>query len=129
MTAKKLTNTPTTVVALRLVRPLVGQLAASPIVPRFGLLIPVVRPPEPWSLNDWYDHFWDRFALRVGEVGIFRQLEAVRKADVDMIATWLARHRPLPKAEAAWTGSREEFHHARIEDARWALGNIFAERS
>ncbi len=98
------------------------------IVPRFGLLIPVVRPPEPWSLRDWYDHWWDRFTLRAEEVGAARLGEAVWKADVDMIATWLERFPPLPEAEAAWTGSREEFHLARIEDARWALGKLFAAR-
>lgn len=102
--------------------------AIGTIDPRFGLLIPVVRPPEPWSLHDWYGHWWDRFALRAGEVGVARLGEAVWKVDVDMIATWLARHRPLFEAEAAWTGSREEFHLARIGDARWALGNIFAAR-
>lgn len=102
--------------------------AIGTIVPRFGLLIPVVSPPEPWSLADWYDHFWERFALRAEEVGVARLGDAVRMADEDMIETWLARHAPLPRAVALWPGSEEELRRERIEDARFALRHIFAAR-
>jgi len=79
--------------------------------------------PLQWSVADWLAYREERLSIRLYDGGL-SEAEAAHGAWLDCIAKWLERHPALSEAQAAWTGTAEEFRLARIAGAVRALSLI-----
>ncbi len=76
--------------------------------------------PPNWSVVDWLVYREERLSIRLYDGGM-PEAEAAHGAWLDCIAQWLERRPPPSGAQAAWTGTPEEFRLSQIAGAIRAL--------
>ena len=76
--------------------------------------------PSNWSVVDWLAYREERLSIRLYDGGL-SEAEAAHGAWLDCIAKWLERRPPPTEAQAAWTGTAEEFRLSQIAGAIRAL--------